>query len=90
MYGLAAREEQDENSERFMNIARGITNTCHESYIRSDTKVDYVPYRVSHLLVDLGLVSFDFSIPPSGPGVPPHLPNCHQPNQNQAGSAVKH
>ena len=39
MYGLAAREEQDENSERFMNIARGITNTCHESYIRSDTKV---------------------------------------------------
>ena len=41
MYGLAAREEQDENSERFMNIARGITNTCHESYIRSDTKVRY-------------------------------------------------
>ena len=39
MYGLAAREEKDENSERFMNIARGITNTCHESYIRSDTKV---------------------------------------------------
>ena len=36
---MAAREEQDENSERFMNIARGITNTCHESYIRSDTKV---------------------------------------------------
>ena len=39
MYGLAAREEQDENSERFMNIARGITNTCHESYDRADTKL---------------------------------------------------
>ena len=41
MYGLAAREEQDVNSERFMNIARGITNTCHEAYIRSDTKVKH-------------------------------------------------
>jgi len=47
MYGLAAREEQDENSERFMNIARGITNTCHESYIRSDTKLGPESFRFS-------------------------------------------
>ena len=39
MYGLAAHEEQDENSARWMEIAKGITNTCHESYDRSDTKL---------------------------------------------------
>ena len=54
MYGLAAREEKDENSERFMNIARGITNTCHESYIRSDTKLG--PGRARHK--SLGQISF--------------------------------
>jgi len=39
MYGLAADEENDNNSERWMNIAREITNTCHESYDRADTKL---------------------------------------------------
>ena len=39
MYGLAAHEEKDENSARWMEIAKGITNTCHESYDRSDTKL---------------------------------------------------
>merc|ERR1719500_1435294 len=28
MYGLAAHEEKDEKSERWMEIAKGITNTC--------------------------------------------------------------
>ena len=36
MYGLAAENEKDENSERWMSIAKGITHTCHESYDRSD------------------------------------------------------
>ena len=47
MYSLAAHEEKDENSERFMNIARGITNTCHESYDRSDTKLGPESFRFS-------------------------------------------
>ena len=64
MYGLAAREEQDENSERFMNIARGITNTCHESYIRSDTKVGwgqrlYSMDRSSRSMVHKGAIAMD-------------------------------
>ena len=35
MYGLAAQEEeQDVNSERWLELAQEITNTCHESYVR--------------------------------------------------------
>jgi len=45
MYGLAAKEEQDENSARWMDIAKGITNTCHESYDRSDTKLGPEAFR---------------------------------------------
>lgn len=39
MYGLAAEEEKDENSERWLELAKEITHTCHESYDRSDTKL---------------------------------------------------
>jgi mannosyl-oligosaccharide alpha-1,2-mannosidase len=45
MYGLAAHEEKDENSARWMEIAKGITNTCHESYDRSDTKLGPEAFR---------------------------------------------
>lgn len=45
MYGLAAKEEQDGNSARWMDIAKGITNTCHESYDRSDTKLGPEAFR---------------------------------------------
>merc|ERR1712079_983531 len=47
MYGLAAHEEKDSNSERWMGIAKGITNTCHESYDRSDTKLGPEAFRFS-------------------------------------------
>merc|ERR1719170_138062 len=47
MYGLAAKEEQDSNSERWMEIAAGITNTCHESYDRTDTKLGPEAFRFS-------------------------------------------
>lgn len=47
MYGLAAHEEKDENSERWMELAKGITNTCHESYDRSDTKLGPEAFRFS-------------------------------------------
>ena len=74
MYGLAAHEEKDDNSERWMEIAKvaylkifraienilrdifgltnhvlylsqGITNTCHESYDRTDTKLGPEAFR---------------------------------------------
>ena len=45
MYGLAAHEEKDENSGRWMEIAKGITNTCHESYDRTDTKLGPEAFR---------------------------------------------
>lgn len=45
MYGLAAKQEKDHNSKRWMEIAEGITNTCHESYDRSDTKLGPEAFR---------------------------------------------
>jgi len=45
MYGLAAHEEQDFNSYRWKSIAAGITNTCHESYDRTDTKLGPEAFR---------------------------------------------
>lgn len=39
MYGLASREEKDSNSDRWIHIAAGITNTCHEAYDRTATKI---------------------------------------------------
>jgi len=47
MYGLAAAEEKDANSDRWMEIAKGITNTCHESYDRTDTKLGPEAFRFS-------------------------------------------
>ena len=47
MYGLAAENEKDANSERWMEIAKGITNTCHESYDRTDTKLGPEAFRFS-------------------------------------------
>jgi len=39
MFGLAAEEEDDTNSARWLELGQEITNTCHESYDRSDTKL---------------------------------------------------
>lgn len=37
LFGLAAKTLINANSETYMKIAEGITNTCHESYNRSTT-----------------------------------------------------
>uniref|UniRef100_A0A1A9WIR3 alpha-1,2-Mannosidase n=1 Tax=Glossina brevipalpis TaxID=37001 RepID=A0A1A9WIR3_9MUSC len=37
IFALAAKSRQDENSAKFMEIGESITNTCHESYVRSFT-----------------------------------------------------
>ena len=39
LYGHAAMEVQNDNSERWMDLAKEIINTCHESYIRAETKL---------------------------------------------------
>ncbi|CAH0387452.1 unnamed protein product [Bemisia tabaci] len=39
LMGLAAQTLNDNHSNRYMEIAEGITNTCHESYDRSATKL---------------------------------------------------
>ena len=47
------------------------------------------PYcRMSHLLVDLGLVDLDFCAPPPCPAAQPLLPNSHQPKQSRADSGT--
>ncbi len=47
MYALAAHEEQDANSDRWMQIGEGITNTCHEAFDRTDTKLAPEAFRFS-------------------------------------------
>ncbi|XP_037040353.1 mannosyl-oligosaccharide alpha-1,2-mannosidase IA-like [Bradysia coprophila] len=37
MFALGASTQNDENSENHMKIGEGITNTCHESYVRTAT-----------------------------------------------------
>ena len=41
-------------------------------------------YRVSHLVIDLGLVDFDLGVPPFCPAAKPLLPNSHYPRQSWA------
>ena len=45
MFGLAAQNEKELNSSRWWEIADGITNTCHESYARADTKLGPESFR---------------------------------------------
>ncbi len=47
MYALAAHEEKDANSERWMRIGEEITNTCHEAFDRTDTKLAPEAFRFS-------------------------------------------
>lgn len=37
MFALGATTQQDKNSKRYMEIGKEITNTCHESYVRTAT-----------------------------------------------------
>ncbi|XP_014244407.1 mannosyl-oligosaccharide alpha-1,2-mannosidase IA-like isoform X2 [Cimex lectularius] len=39
LLALGAQTRRNSNSERHMEIAKGITRTCHESYIRTNTKL---------------------------------------------------
>lgn len=45
LFSLGAQTQQDENSARYMEIGEGITNTCHESYTRTETHLGPEAFR---------------------------------------------
>lgn len=45
LFALGANTRQNEHSERFMEVGKGLTNTCHESYIRTPTKLGPEAFR---------------------------------------------
>ncbi|CAB3375649.1 Hypothetical predicted protein [Cloeon dipterum] len=45
LYGLGAKTQHNDQFSRHMEIAEGITNTCHESYSRSNTKLGPESFR---------------------------------------------
>ncbi|XP_037026450.1 mannosyl-oligosaccharide alpha-1,2-mannosidase IA isoform X2 [Bradysia coprophila] len=47
LFALGAQTLQNENSKRYMEVGAGITNTCHESYIRTPTHLGPEAFRFS-------------------------------------------
>lgn len=45
LFALGASTLQNEWTEKYMAIGKGITNTCHESYIRSPTHLGPEAFR---------------------------------------------
>ncbi|XP_054026994.1 mannosyl-oligosaccharide 1,2-alpha-mannosidase IC [Dryobates pubescens] len=45
MIALGAKQAGEERKQHYMNLAAEITNTCHESYARSDTKLGPEAFR---------------------------------------------
>uniref|UniRef100_A0A1L8DR25 alpha-1,2-Mannosidase n=1 Tax=Nyssomyia neivai TaxID=330878 RepID=A0A1L8DR25_9DIPT len=47
LFGLGSQTLSNEWSTKYMDIAHGLTNTCHESYIRTATKLGPESFRFS-------------------------------------------
>lgn len=47
LFGLGARTLQNQYADKYMEVAEGITNTCHESYIRTYTHLGPESFRFS-------------------------------------------
>ncbi|XP_011208463.3 mannosyl-oligosaccharide alpha-1,2-mannosidase IA isoform X1 [Bactrocera dorsalis] len=47
LYALAASTRQNQYANKFMEIGKGLTNTCHESYARTPTKLGPEAFRFS-------------------------------------------
>ncbi|XP_045446919.1 mannosyl-oligosaccharide alpha-1,2-mannosidase IA [Melitaea cinxia] len=47
MFALASTSLENSQSERYMDVARQLTRTCHESYDRADTKLSPEAFRFS-------------------------------------------
>jgi mannosyl-oligosaccharide alpha-1,2-mannosidase len=50
MIGLGAQTLKNDLSERYMGIAEAITNTCHESYDRTPTKLGPEAFRFTEAI----------------------------------------
>ncbi|KAH8241362.1 hypothetical protein KR032_011057 [Drosophila birchii] len=50
LFALAAATRQNNYTDRYMKVGKGITNTCHESYIRTPTKLGPESFRFSEAL----------------------------------------
>lgn len=45
LFALGAATQDDENTKAYMDIGKNITNTCHESYIRTNTHLGPEAFR---------------------------------------------
>ncbi|KAL7745121.1 hypothetical protein ACLKA6_008180 [Drosophila palustris] len=47
LFALGAATRQNEHTDKYMDVGKGITNTCHESYIRTPTQLGPEAFRFS-------------------------------------------
>ncbi|XP_017852482.1 mannosyl-oligosaccharide alpha-1,2-mannosidase IA isoform X3 [Drosophila busckii] len=47
LFALGAATRQSEHTDKYMEVGKGITNTCHESYIRAPTQLGPEAFRFS-------------------------------------------
>ncbi|EDW81879.1 uncharacterized protein Dwil_GK25495 [Drosophila willistoni] len=47
LFALGAATRQNEHTDKYMEVGKGITNTCHESYIRAPTQLGPEAFRFS-------------------------------------------
>jgi mannosyl-oligosaccharide alpha-1,2-mannosidase len=45
LFGLGSRTLQNQHTDKYMEVAEGITNTCHESYVRTYTHLGPESFR---------------------------------------------
>jgi mannosyl-oligosaccharide alpha-1,2-mannosidase len=51
LFGLGAKTLQNSYTDKYMDVAEGITNTCHESYIRSFTRLGPESFRSVEFII---------------------------------------
>lgn len=49
LFALGANTRQNEYTTKFMEIGKGITNTCHEAYARSNTQLGPEAFRYIYI-----------------------------------------
>ncbi|XP_030563043.1 mannosyl-oligosaccharide alpha-1,2-mannosidase IA isoform X2 [Drosophila novamexicana] len=47
LFALGAATRQNQHTDKYMEVGKGITNTCHESYIRAPTQLGPEAFRFS-------------------------------------------
>lgn len=46
LFALGAATRQNHHTDKYMEVGKGITNTCHESYIRTPTQLGPEAFRL--------------------------------------------